>query len=191
MGCITSIEKTHTDINYCTIIKPTFKPEYYGQQVKRYFNSLQKSNKKEKIRYSPNVVRYENHPWYEVADYREESLRKCKNYVIKNQVYKYYDTQPFVRTYTTIINYKVKDQPLRLYTEFCFDKEGRISFVEVWSYYFFESGNRDEHDMPKIINRISTSIPTLGDGLNVYNPIFNTVNEPKIIKFKKQIILKS
>ena len=120
------------------LTKSKLQPNYFTQQVEQYFDSLQTGSTLFP-NYAPDVVRFEWQPWLLLTGngsdnikFVDSEIRKYTGYCqVKNRKHRYVKKLNMVQS-TVEFFYNNSTNPIKIYEELTFNKEGQISFIEAW-----------------------------------------------------------
>lgn len=158
--------------------EPTFPGSHYVEQGERYFDTLDSYANSPRPDYSSHVIRWEWEPWLLLTGHKDHWMEMDRVLVlfpteVVDRDCRAFPVQPFARCRVTF-HYKWTDAKTPIYEEFTFNDAGQITFIEVWS---DEAGLRPMDPETDFwaenigIERISTSVPGLGEPGGRYHPL--------------------
>ncbi|MCZ7586306.1 MAG: hypothetical protein M5R36_24935 [Deltaproteobacteria bacterium] len=148
---------------------PNFSPEYYAEQSRIYFDTLDSSADPDSIpNYSELVARWEWPPWLKLTGFgrknmiRIDKLLRLYPTAVPERDCRAFDVQPFGRC-RVVFSYN-GGEPCPIYEEFTFNEYGEVTFIEAWSDLpgFFPADAGDVWAEGPDVQRLSTRVPGLG-----------------------------
>ncbi|MBZ0272822.1 hypothetical protein K8I61_12360 [bacterium] len=150
-------------------LAPKFSPEYYAEQSRIYFDTLDSYADPDSIpNYSTHVARWEWPPWLKLTGFGREAMilidKVLRLYPTEVPVRdcRAFETQPFGRCR---VEFSYNGGPAcPIYEEFTFNDAGEVTFIEAWSDFppYFPSAPDDPFAENPDVSRLATKIPGLG-----------------------------
>jgi hypothetical protein len=161
-----------------TCLVPSHDAEYYVDQAKRYFDTLDLTAPPDRVpAYSLLVARWEWPPWLKLTGYGREQMIEIDQAVAQATPATYpvmdcraFAVQPFARC-RVVFRYAEGDCPI--YEEFTFNDAGETTFIEAWSDLPGLLPTSDPSDAwaeRPGVHRLSTRVPGLGNAEGLIDP---------------------
>jgi hypothetical protein len=153
-----------------TCLTPKQSPDYYAEQSRRYFDTLETNGNHENAPvYSELVARWEWPPWLMLTGFERDMIvqsdRLLAQYApttVPQRECRAFATQPFGRCH---VSFQFERGPCPIYEEFSFNDQGEITFIEAWTDapgFALSDAGKDRWAEGTGIRRLSAKVPGLG-----------------------------